>query len=164
MFFFSSTDGQMTWNAFREWLISDEALHSLEELSSRYQLGRYLSEGDNMLRRERIAKKCLSLAKKDEYLRGRYIFRGDAGDAGYPNDSRCFKKVDEEPFKITLDGTDFGKIVDDFPSVDDISLGEINDVYLAEDEDFAYSVVKNRQIVRELFRIFLSRICDVSLT
>ena len=161
MFFFSSTDGQMTWNAFKEWLISDEALHSLEELSSRYQLGRYLSEGDNMLRRERIAKKCLSLAKKDEYLRGRYIFRGDAGDAGYPNDSRCFKKVDEEPFKITLDGTDFGKMVDDFPSVDDISLGEINNVRFAEDEEFVYSIIKNQGIVRELFKLFLSRMCEI---
>ena len=151
MFFFSSTDGQMTWNAFKAWLMTDEAAHSLEDLLGRmhsYELERWLRDEDSLKRRERIARKCVSIAKNDEYFRGQYIFRGDAGDAGCPSGCKCLG-IEEHPFKVALTGTEFGRLVGNLPEID---------LHLREDVGLGQGLVEDRRIVRELFRSFVEKI------
>lgn len=151
MFFFISTNGQMTWNAFKVWLMSDEATHFLEDLQDRmysHELGRWLRDGDSLKRRERIARKCVSIAKDDEYLRGRCIFRGDTGDAGFPCDDKCMN-VEGLPIRVALTGIDIGRLVDNLPDIE---------LQLCEDAGFDQAHVESRRIVRELFRSFLARI------
>lgn len=151
MFFFSSSDGQMTWNAFKTWLMTDEATHSLEALLGRmhsYELERWLRDEDSLKRRERIARKCVSIAKNDEYFRGQYIFRGDAGDAGCPSDCKCLG-IEEHPFKVALTRTEFGRLVGNLPEID---------LHLREDVGLGQGLVEDRRIVRELFRSFVAKI------
>ena len=151
-----STNGQMTLNAFKAWLLTDEATHFLEDLLGRmysYELERCLRDVDSLKRRERIARKCIACAKNDEYLRGRYIFRGDAGDAGAPSDCNCLR-VEEPLFRVVLNGTEFGRLVDNLPEID---------VYLCEDAGLGQDLVEDRRIVRELFRSFVAKLQQLRL-
>lgn len=154
MFFFISTNGQMTWNAFKAWLMSDEATHFLEDLQDRMcspELGRWLRDGDSLKRRERIARKCVSIAKDDDYLRGHCIFRGDSGDAGFPCDDKCMN-VEGLPIRVALTGIGIGRLVDNLPEIE---------LQLREDAGLDQVHVENRRIVMELFRSFLARIREL---
>lgn len=154
MFFYISTNGQMTWNAFRAWLVTDEAMHILEDLPGSmdsYELEKWLRGGDSLRRRERIARECVSIARGDEYFRDRCIFRGDTGDAGSPSDCNCVRG-EWRPFQVLLTGTEFGRLVDKLPEID---------LQLCEDAGLDQAHLEDRRIVRVLFRAFVARIREL---
>ena len=147
MFFYISTNGQMTLNAFKAWLMTDEAVQHLEGLMPSWVLEGWMRADDSLKRRERICKKCISIAKDDERVKRCIVFRGDAGDAGCPGYSNL--RIEEPQYQVRVEGTEFGRLVHDLPQVD-----------VCQDDDPGFNPDKSeeRRIVRELFRGFVEKI------
>ena len=85
---YTSTNGQMTFNAFKSWMLTDEAAAVIESLRNRNEmtcslLEDWLKREDSLERRERIAKDCLSLVNADEQMRECRIFVEEIGGANY---------------------------------------------------------------------------------
>lgn len=85
---YTSTDGQMTFNAFKAWMLTNEAANVIEGLRNRYVvtcslLENWLKREDSLKRRERIAKACISIVNADEQMRGYRIFAEEIDGANY---------------------------------------------------------------------------------
>lgn len=126
----------LTLNAFKVWLMTDEATRFLEDRWPSMVLERWLRDADSLRRRERISKRCISVMKNDEGLKDISLF-------GSVNEDGDHLKCLLDPDQASLGQITFGRLVDNLPEVDDLSE---SDIYQEE-----------RQIVRELFRVFVER-------
>ena len=162
---YTSTDGQMTFNAFKAWMLTDEAANVIAALRDSQRsssmtcslLEDWLKREDSLKRRERIAKDCLAIVNADEQMRGYRIFVEEIGGANYRgigihylgiSHLKVSWKYDQRRLEVQLDpkhgpeSLEFGCLrKDSLPPLDD---------YQTPDD--------NVKVVRKLFSSFLESV------
>lgn len=164
---YTSTEGQMTFNAFKAWMLTDEAAIVIEALRDSQRsssmtcslLEDWLKKEDSLKRRERITTDCLSIVNADEQMRECRIFAEAIGGSNYRgigvhylgishlkvswNNGQRRLNVQLDP-EYGIERLVFGCLCEDFP--DSSPLGD----YQESDDKL--------EVVRRLFRSFLESV------